>query len=71
MQVFFELALSRSPNGNLTEYARAIMCLTTTRLYLEGEARTYYQKQIAQEAVLPLAREYGVEIKNNIQVKKD
>lgn len=69
MQVFFENALSRSPKGNLRQYAEAAVCLITFRLILTGVARSYYQKQIAQEACLRLAWEYGLEVRNDIEVE--
>lgn len=70
MQVFFEIALLQSPNGNLARYARVVVCLETFRLYLEGEVRSYYVKQLVQEACLLLAWYYGLEIFNNMQVRK-
>lgn len=70
MQVFFERALKESPNGDLRQYVRVIVCLETLRLILKGVARSYYGKQIAQNACLELARYYDLQIANNIQVER-
>ena len=70
MQELFQNALSSSPIGDLGVRTCATVCLTTGSVTLEGVMSSYYGKQIAQEVCLPLAKEHGLKLVNNILVEK-